>query len=54
MDTSSTPAPMSGTPLFMMKGIIVVPPQLNYSVWSGSLEEIGDKLNVSIKIEIVK
>jgi glycine cleavage system transcriptional repressor len=54
MDTSSTPAPMSGTPLFMMKGIVVVPPQLNFHAWSGSLEEIGDKLNVDIKIGIVK
>ena len=54
MDTSSTPAPMSGTPLFMMKGIVVVPPQLNFNVWSGALEEIGDKLNVSIKIGILR
>ena len=54
MDTSSTPAPMSGTPLFMMKGIVVVPPQLNFHVWSGALEEVGDKLNVNVKIGIVK
>jgi glycine cleavage system transcriptional repressor len=54
MDTSSTPAPMSGTPLFMMKGIVVVPPQLNFHVWSGALEDVGDKLNVSVKIGIVK
>jgi glycine cleavage system transcriptional repressor len=54
MDTSSTPAPMSGTPLFMMKGIIVVPPQLRFQVWSETLEEVGDKLNVSVKIGIVK
>lgn len=53
MDTSSTPAPMSGTPLFTMKGIIVVPPQLNFHVWSNALEEIGDKLNVSVKVGIV-
>lgn len=54
MDTSSTPAPMSGTPLFTMKGIVVVPPQLNFHVWSNALEEIGDKLNVSVKVGIVK
>ena len=50
LDTSSTPAPMSGTPLFMMKGIVLVPPQLNFHVWSDALEEIGDKLNVSVKV----
>jgi len=54
MDTSSTPAPMSGTPLFMMKGVVLVPPKLNFHEWSDSLEEIGDKLNVDVNIEVVK
>jgi glycine cleavage system transcriptional repressor len=54
MDTSSTPAPMSGTPLFMMKGIVLVPPKLTFHIWSDALEEIGDKLNVSVKVGVVK
>jgi glycine cleavage system transcriptional repressor len=54
MDTSSSPAPMSGTPLFMMKGIVLVPPKLNFHAWSDALEEIGDKQNVSVRIEMVK
>jgi glycine cleavage system transcriptional repressor len=54
MDTSSTPAPMSGTPLFTMKGIVLVPPKLTFHVWSDSLEDIGDKLNVSVKVGMVK
>jgi glycine cleavage system transcriptional repressor len=54
MDTSSTPAPMSGTPLFMMKGVVLVPPKLNFHVWSDALEEIGDKLNVNVKLGVVK
>ncbi|HMV29787.1 MAG TPA: hypothetical protein PKE23_10400, partial [Anaerolineales bacterium] len=54
MDTSATPAPMSGTPLFMMKGIVLVPPKLNFNAWSDALEEVGDTLNVSVKIEVVK
>jgi glycine cleavage system transcriptional repressor len=54
MDTSSTPAPMSGTPLFMMKGVVLVPPQLTFHVWSDALEEIGDKLNVRVKVGVVK
>jgi glycine cleavage system transcriptional repressor len=54
MDTSSTPAPMSGTPLFMMKGVILVPPKLTFHIWSDALEEIGDKLNVSVKVGVVK
>jgi glycine cleavage system transcriptional repressor len=54
MDTSSAPAPMSGTPLFTMKGVVLVPPHLNYHVLSDELEEIGDKLNVNVKVEMVK
>lgn len=54
MDTSSAPAPMSGTPLFTMKGIVLVPPHLNFHVLSDELEEIGDKLNVNVKLEMVK
>jgi len=54
MDTSSTPAPMSGTPLFMMKGVVLVPPKLNFHAWSNALEEIGDKLNVTVKVGVVK
>ncbi|MBI5952822.1 MAG: transcriptional regulator [Chloroflexi bacterium] len=54
MDTSSTPAPMSGTPLFTMKGIVLVPPKLTFHVWSDALEDIGDKLNVSVKVGMVK
>jgi glycine cleavage system transcriptional repressor len=54
MDTSSTPAPMSGTPLFTMKGIVLVPPKLTFHIWSDALEEIGDKLNVSVKVGVVR
>jgi glycine cleavage system transcriptional repressor len=54
LDTSSTPAPMSGTPLFTMKGIVLVPPKLNFNTWSNALEEVGDSLNVSVKVEVVK
>jgi glycine cleavage system transcriptional repressor len=54
MDTSSAPAPMSGTPLFMMRGVILVPPKLNFHAWSNALEEIGDRLNVTVKVGVVK
>jgi glycine cleavage system transcriptional repressor len=54
MDTSTSPAPMSGTPLFTLKGVVVVPPQLHFHDWSDALEEICDQLNVSVKVELVK
>lgn len=54
MDTSSTPAPMSGTPLFMMKGVVLVPPKISFNDWSDALEEVRDTLNVNVKVDVVK
>jgi glycine cleavage system transcriptional repressor len=54
METTTAPAPMSGTPLFTMKATILVPPQLPFHDWSEELEEIGDTLNVNVKVEIAK
>ncbi len=54
METTTAPAPMSGTPLFTMQGILLVPPKLPFHQWSDALEEIGDKLNVTVKVAMVK
>jgi glycine cleavage system transcriptional repressor len=54
VETTTTPAPMSGTTLFRMEATFLVPPQLPVSQWSESLEEIGDKLNVTLKVTMVK
>ena len=49
MDTDMVKAPMSGTPLFVMKAIVLVPPNLLYHKLENELETIGDDLNVDIK-----
>lgn len=54
METTTAPAPMSGTPLFTMNATVLVPPQLPFHKWSDALEEIGDKLNVTVEVAIVK
>ena len=54
METTTTPAPMSGTPLFTMQATVLVPPQLSFQKWTEALDEIGDKLNVSIKVTLAK
>ena len=54
METTTAPAPMSGTPLFKMEATVLVPPQLPFHKWSDALEEIGDRLNVNIKVTMVK
>lgn len=49
MDTDMVKAPMSGTPLFVMSAIVLVPPKLSYHNLQNELEQLGDDLNVDIK-----
>lgn len=50
MDTNTAAAPMSGTLLFTMTAIVVVPAELNFHSWRDRLDEIGDTLNVTIDV----
>lgn len=50
MDTNTVMAPMSGTPLFEMTTVVLVPPSLAYSALEDELESIGDDLNVDVDI----
>lgn len=50
MDTGMFHAPMSGTPLFSMSAIVVVPPDLFKQDWRADLEDVGNKLNVDVEI----
>jgi glycine cleavage system transcriptional repressor len=54
VETTTTPAPMSGAPLFKMQATVPVPPNLSFNKWSDSLEETGDKLNVTVKVTMIK
>lgn len=49
MDTHIRQAPMSGAPLFIMEGIVLVPPEQK-SVWKEELNTAADELNVDIEI----
>lgn len=49
-ETNTTAAPMSGTLLFTMTAIVLVPPTLTYHSWREPLDEVGDKMNVSIEV----
>ena len=44
MDTGLISAPMSGTPLFTMTAIVLVPPDSSYHDWRDELEAVGDEL----------
>lgn len=50
MDTNMVKAPMSGTPLFTMTAVVLVPPQLPFHDLEDDLEIIGDNMNVDIEI----
>ena len=54
VETTTSPAPMSGTPLFKMQATVLVPPSLPFHKWSAALEEIGDHLNVTVEVALVK
>jgi len=54
VETTTAPAPMSGTPLFTMNATVLVPPQLPFNKWSKALDEIGDKLNVTVEVTMAK
>jgi glycine cleavage system transcriptional repressor len=50
MDTSISPAPVSGTPLFSMKALVIVPPELPGRNWKADLKEAGQNLQVDIRV----
>lgn len=54
MDTNTITAPMSGTILFNMEAVIVVPPDLKFQKWRDSLEEICSHLNVNLEVSPYK
>jgi glycine cleavage system transcriptional repressor len=54
MDTNMVKAPMSGTPLFTMTAVVLVPPRLPFHDLEDDLEAIGDSLNVDIEISPYK
>ncbi len=53
MDTETTRAPVSGSPLFTMTATVAVPPGLAGRDWESALEDEGRLLNVDIKISTV-
>jgi glycine cleavage system transcriptional repressor len=50
MDSETTPAPLSGAPLFTMTAHVVVPPGLTGQGWEAGLENIGSRLNLEVVV----
>jgi glycine cleavage system transcriptional repressor len=50
MESETTPAPLSGAPLFTMTAHVVVPPSLTGGGWEAGLESLGSRLNLEIGV----
>ena len=50
VDSETTPAPLSGVPLFTMTAHVVVPPSLSGQDWEAGLETIGSQMNLEIEV----
>jgi glycine cleavage system transcriptional repressor len=50
VDSETTPAPVSGSPLFSMTAQIVAPPSLAETGWETGLQEIADRMNLDIRV----
>ena len=50
METGTSPAPTTGTPLFSMSALVVVPPDVAAQTWKSALETTGDTLNVDVRV----
>jgi glycine cleavage system transcriptional repressor len=50
MDSDTTPAPISGVPLFTMTADVVVPPSLSGQDWQAGLEIMGRQMNLEIRL----
>jgi glycine cleavage system transcriptional repressor len=50
METSVSQAPVSGSPLFAMAAIVVVPPGLAEAEWLAALDDAGRQSNVDVRV----
>ncbi len=51
MDSETTPAPISGVPLFTMTAEVAVPPGLAGQGWEAGLEDLSSHLNLEVRVE---
>jgi glycine cleavage system transcriptional repressor len=50
VDSETTAAPVSGSPLFAMSALVVAPPTLAGKSWETGLAEIADRMNLEIRV----
>ncbi|MDR3637252.1 MAG: ACT domain-containing protein [Isosphaeraceae bacterium] len=50
MESGTTTAPVSGSPLFTMTSEVVVPPALSGVDWAGGLQQVAGQLNLEVRV----
>jgi glycine cleavage system transcriptional repressor len=50
VESETTPAPVSGSPLFAMTAQVIAPPSLAGESWQAGVQEIADRLNLEIRV----
>jgi glycine cleavage system transcriptional repressor len=50
VESETTPAPISGSPLFAMTARVLVPPDLSDEDWEAELDGIGGRMNLEITV----
>ena len=50
MDTSVSPASMSGTLLFSMRAEVIVPPKVDEATWIGAIDDAGKHSQVDVRV----
>lgn len=53
MTTETTPAPISGQPLFAMSALVVAPATVAHD-WQAALDKVAERLNVDIDVSAAK
>jgi glycine cleavage system transcriptional repressor len=51
LETTATPAPLTGTPLFEVRMRVALPPDVSIPLLKKKLADLGDRLNIDIAIE---
>jgi glycine cleavage system transcriptional repressor len=50
VESETTPAPVSGSPLFAMKAQVIAPPTLANQGWEAGLKALADRMNLEIRV----
>ena len=54
VDSETSPAPVSGSPLFAMTARVAVPPGLSGRGWEAGLEGIGSRMNLEVRVSAIE